>query len=158
LNQPWCGGFLCRVEYLGFGGKLHHEVPAWAGPGSRFHIRIRCASDNPAPLTTPSLAAEILNSARFYEARHIWHLTVFLLMPDHIHAILSFAPDRQMRRVVSDWKRYLARTTGITWQENFFDHQLRDDSQCSMKYDYILRNPVAAGLCEVGRDWPWKIA
>jgi REP element-mobilizing transposase RayT len=79
-------------------------------------------------------------------------------MPDHLHALISFAPDKAMSSTVGDWKRFHARTHGIAWQEGFFDHRLRNDErgdQLQAKADYIRRNPVAAGLCKEAVDWPW---
>ncbi len=53
-------------------------------------------------LTDPPLAQSILDSAKFYEARMRWHITLFLLMPDHLHALLSFARDKSMSEVIKD--------------------------------------------------------
>ena len=81
-------------------------------------------------------------------------------MPDHLHALLSFARDQSMSRVIGDWKRFHARTNGVTWQEGYFDHRLRSDEsgeQLSAKMNYMRRNPVAAGLCDKAKDWPWII-
>ena len=139
-----------------FGGKLHHEVPSWVDPGAVFHIRIRCESENPAPLTIPSLAAVLLDSVRFYETRQLWHVTIFLLMPDHLHALLSFPRDKNMGRIVGDWKRFHAVKSGVKWQKNYFDHRLRDEHQAEYKYQYILNNPVAKGFCSTPEEWPWK--
>jgi putative transposase len=54
-----------------------------------------------------------------------------------------------------DWKSWLAKTHKIEWQENFFDHRLRDDEQFNLKADYILHNPVRAGLVTKVEDWPY---
>jgi REP element-mobilizing transposase RayT len=84
----------------------------------------------------------------------------FMLMPDHIHALLSFASDKPMSRVIGDWKHFHARKHGIIWQEGFFDHRLRDDErgeQLTAKINYIRQNPAAAGLCANAEDWPWWI-
>jgi putative transposase len=81
-------------------------------------------------------------------------------MPDHLHALLSFARDQSMSRVIGDWKRFHARTNGVTWQEGYFDHRLRSDEsgeQLSAKMNYMRRNPVAADLCDKAKDWPWII-
>jgi putative transposase len=139
-----------------FGGKLHHEPPGWVGPGAIFHIRIRCAVDNPVALTQPELAAAILASARLYHEAGRWHALVMLLMPDHLHALLSFAIGQDMSRVLGDWKRFQAARHGVRWQSNYFDHRVRDDEQLRLKHFYILNNPVAKGLCEKPEDWPWK--
>jgi putative transposase len=69
----------------------------------------------------------LLQSSVFYETKQRWHITLFLLMPDHLHALLSFASDESMSGVVGDWKRFQTRKHGIIWQEGYFDHRLRDD-------------------------------
>jgi REP element-mobilizing transposase RayT len=123
--------------------------------GSIFHIRIRCATENPAPLTDPVVAVPLLESASFYTAKQRWFLHVFLLMPDHLHALLSFPKHETMSRVISEWKRYQIRTQGIRWQENYFDHRIRNTAEYLEKAVYIRNNPVAKGLCDKPEDWPW---
>ena len=148
-------------QYRGFPKRLHHEVPAWVDDGALFHIHIaldrECSRDI---LTAPRLATALLDSARFYEANHKWYITLFILMPDHLHGLLSFGREKAMSEVVRDWKRFHKRTNKIVWQENFFDHRLRDDErgeQLSAKMAYIRNNPVAAGFCAKVDDWPWII-
>src|SRR6266480_2868657 len=89
-----------------------------------------------------------------------WHITVFLLMPDHLHAVLSFARDKSMSELIRGWKRFNTRANRVMWQEGYFDHRLRADergTQLSAKLNYIGQNPVAAGLCARAEDWPWII-
>ena len=127
--------------YRGFASKLHHEVSSWVETGA-FHIRIavHCEKEQ-NPLPAAPLAQALLDSARFYEAKQRWHITLFLLMPDHLHA---FQP----------------RKHGIIWQEGYFDHRLRDDErgeQLTAKMNHIRQNPIVAGLCTKAEDWPWII-
>ena len=71
-------------------------------------------------------------------------------MPDHVHAVLSFARDKSMSEVNRDRKRFHKRTNHVMWQEGYFDHRLRLDErgmQFSAKLHYIRHNPVVAGLC-----------
>ncbi len=147
--------------YRGFPRRLHHQVPHWVEPGALFHIRIALDREKGQKLLTDRLLAQaLLDSAKFYETRQKWHLTLFLLMPDHVHALLSFARDESMSHVIRDWKRFHARTNHVIWQEDYFDHRLRNDErgqQLSAKMNYIRRNPVAAGLCIRVEDWPWVI-
>ena len=144
-----------------FPRRLHHAVPHWVQPGALFHIRIRLDREKEQkPLIDPALARRILDSAKFYEAKQRWHVTLFLLMPDHLHAILSFARDKSMSEVIRDWKHFHTRTKQVMWQEGYFDHRLRNDkrgTQLSAKLNYIRQNPVAAGLCAKAEDWPWVI-
>jgi REP element-mobilizing transposase RayT len=150
-----------RMLYRGFPSKLHHKVPDWVESESLFHIRIATDRDKAQqPLTEPALAQVLLDSARFYELRQRWYITLFLLMPDHLHALLSFERDEAMSRVIGDWKHFQAHKHGIKWQDGYFDHRLRNDErreQLSAKVDYIRQNPVVAGLCETAAEWPWMI-
>jgi putative transposase len=126
-----------------------------------FHIRI--ALDRKVEqraLTDPTLGQVVLDSVRFYETKQRWHVTLLLLMPDHLHGLLSFPRDESMSGVIGDWKRFHAHKNGVTWQEGYFDHRLRADErgeQLSAKMDYTRQNPVAAGLCRKAEDWPWII-
>jgi hypothetical protein len=53
------------------------------------------------------------------------------------------------------WKQGLARNHKISWQRNFFEHRIRNDENIGAKADYILQNPVRAGLIERSQDWPY---
>lgn len=80
---------------------------------------------------------------------------LFLLMPDHVHALLSFPKHEAMPDVIGDWKRYQSKLFGIRWQDNFFDHRIRNTEEYLEKAAYIQRNPVAKGLCCQAEDWRW---
>ena len=117
--------FTFSMIYRGFPSKLHHDVPPWVDPNSLFHIRIRLDRDKEqTPLTDALLATTLLKSAEFYDSKFRWHIALFLLMPDHVHALLAFPRDRSMSRVIGDWKHFHARKNRIEWQEGFFDHRL----------------------------------
>ena len=79
-------------------------------------------------------------------------------MPDHLHALLAFAPGKEMSRVIGEWKRYHGLKQSVCWQEGYFDHRLRNENQLDLKYQYILNNPVAKGLCARPEEWPWWIS
>lgn len=144
-----------------FPRRLYHEVPSWIEDGALFHIRIALdRKTKQRSLIDPLLARALLDSAHLYQLQERWHMTIFLLMPDHLHALLSFPRQESMSGVISDWKRFHGRNNGVVWQEGYFDHRLRDDErgeQLEMKIEYIQQNPVAAGLCAGIADWPWII-
>jgi len=135
--------------------RLHHHTPAWVDAGAIFHIRIRVAPKCARLLTEPRTANALLHSARFYHQRTTWYCHLLLLMPDHLHALLEFPHDRDMRLIVGRWKAWRVRTGGVQWQENFFDHRIRSHRELQPKAQYIRHNPIAKGLCERGLDWPW---
>jgi hypothetical protein len=100
------------VIYRGFPERLHHRVPSSVEPGALFHIRIGLDRDKAQkPLIDVTLAQTILDSAKFYEAKARWHITLFLLMRDHLHAVLSFAPDTSMSDIIRDWNVFISELT-----------------------------------------------
>jgi hypothetical protein len=91
------------VIYHGFPRRLHHTVPLWVEPGALFHVRIALDREtDQRGLTEPSLAQAILDSAKFYETKQRWHVTLLVLMPNHLHALLSFARDHSMSSMIGD--------------------------------------------------------
>ncbi len=80
-------------------------------------------------------------------------------MPDHLHALLSFPPEptAAMSRVIGDWKKFLARTHGLIWQEGYFDHRPRNAAELQEKAAYIRNNPVVKNLCVEPAAWPWVL-
>ncbi len=78
-------------------------------------------------------------------------------MPDHLHALLAFPPDKKMSSVIGTWKSFHAKQHGILWQGNYFDHRIRTDAELEEKAAYIRRNPVVKGLCSTEEDWPWVL-
>jgi REP element-mobilizing transposase RayT len=138
--------------------RLHHQTPAWVDANAFFHIRIRSSPDTDSPLTDARIAQVLLDSAAFYHRQETWDCHLFLLMPDHLHALLAFPFDRDIRLIVGRWKAWQTRTAGLRWQENFFDHRIRNHQELQLKSRYIRQNPVVKGLCVNEHDWPWAIS
>jgi len=95
----------------------------------------------------------IFESVQFRQDRGDWFIHLLLLMPDHLHSLISFPPDRAMKKVVSTWKEIIAKKTSVTWQRDFFDHRLRAEESYDEKAHYIRMNPVRAGLTAKPEDW-----
>ncbi len=134
-------------------GKLGHSTPGWVHSGAVFHVRIRADRSTPAPLTHPDLSARLLESVRRYHEDTKWYVHLFLIMPDHIHALLSFPLEPGMSRTIGNWKRFHLRQHGVQWQDNYFDHRIRGQSELDEKLAYIRRNPVVKELCAKEDDW-----
>jgi REP element-mobilizing transposase RayT len=139
-----------------FGGRLRHETPGWVKPGSRFHLRLRAEPAQGVALSDPGLAPQLIEAARRYHELGRWWCELFLLMPDHLHAIIAFPADPGMSETIRNWKRGTARFQRVAWQENYFDHRIRNDAELGETWHYIHRNPVAKSLCVHVDDWPWS--
>jgi len=45
---------------------------------------------------------------------------------------------------------------GAFWQHESYDHAIRNFDELKQTTEYILNNPVKAGLCERWEDWEWN--
>lgn len=134
--------------------RLHHDTPPWVANGALFHIRIRVAAEQHTPLAHAELSRDILNAVRRYHEAGHWWCKLFLLMPDHVHAMLAFPDPGEMATVIRNWKRGVAKYQGVRWQENFFDHRLRNGAEEDECWTYIRHNSVVKKLCEDEDAWP----
>ncbi|MFU8848800.1 MAG: transposase [Opitutales bacterium] len=136
---------------------LGHGVPSWVrSENERFFITICCRIRHLDQLTIDSKGLDLIESFAFGHERGDWYGHLFLLMPDHLHAIMSFPEtSTSMKKSITDWKRLTARRHGIQWQSGFFDHRLRGHDAWDEKATYIRQNPVRANLCESPEAWPW---
>ena len=103
------------------------------------------------PDVAPRLWAEWLAYARIGRCRPM----LFLVMPDHVHGLITFPVHEIMKNVVAAWKRITARRYGIHWQRDFFDHRIRDDNEFTEKSFYIRMNPVRKGLVQTPEAWSY---
>ena len=134
---------------------LDHETPFWIPHDATFFITICTEPRGLNQLCLEKAGTEALKAIRHYHEKQMWFCHLALLMPDHIHLILSFPDIPSFSSVIGDWKRWLTMRQKIRWQENFFDHRLRRDESLGQKADYILHNPVRAGFVEKSEDWPY---
>jgi REP element-mobilizing transposase RayT len=124
--------------------------------GGLFHLRFRTAVSQAPPLTHPGLASDLIAAAKRYHVLGHWWCKLFLVMPDHIHAMLAFPRAPGMSATVGGWKRGVARFQGVQWQKNYFDHRVRNERESRETWEYICRNPVVKGLCAGEDDWRWR--
>jgi putative transposase len=88
------------------------------------------------------------------------HVGRYVIMPDHVHLFVAF---RQEACSLSIWMKSLknalskalreAGTPGPHWQKGFFDHLLRNHDSYDQKWEYVMENPVRAGLVTQSADW-----
>jgi REP element-mobilizing transposase RayT len=137
--------------------KLPHDVPLWVDPQKEIYfITVNCQLRGTNQLALTAVAEPLLESARFRNERFVWFAHLFLVMPDHVHGLLSFPPSNHtLHGTITLWKRWTARQLGIVWQRDFFEHRLRSEESRRDKADYILANPVRKGLVKEPREWPW---
>ncbi len=136
---------------------LPHDIPLWVDPSKEtYFITINCAQRGANQLARADIAGRLFDTVSHRQEKLIWWPYLFLLMPDHLHALLSFPPSgKPLRLVVRKWKEWTAKQFALNWQDDFFEHRLRREESRHAKADYILANPVRAGLAARPEDWPF---
>jgi REP-associated tyrosine transposase len=136
---------------------LPHQVPLWVDPQKEIYfITINCEERFKNQLALPDIANHLFETVKHRHEKFLWWPHLFLFMPDHLHALLSFPPSgKPMKTIVSKWKEWTAKEMGIVWQRDFFEHRLRHDESRREKADYILQNPVRKKLVKRVEDWPF---
>jgi putative transposase len=133
--------------------KLPHGIPAWIRGEAILFITMGCVPRGHNQLCHALIAATIWESVEFRQSRGDWFVHLWLLMPDHLHALISFPKETNPSKVISGWKEIIAKQVGISWQRDYFDHRLRSDESHQEKAHYIRQNPVRKGLVSNADDW-----
>ena len=137
--------------------RLPHDIPLWVDPHKEIYfITVNCLDRSRNQLALPDIAEQLFETIRHRQEKFSWWPYLFLLMPDHVHALLSFPPsNKPIKLIVRKWKEWTAKDIGIVWQEDFFEHRLRHEESRREKADYILNNPVRKVLVSRPEDWPY---
>jgi REP element-mobilizing transposase RayT len=88
----------------------------------------------------------------------------YVLMPDHLHFFCSPRGDAiPLSKFVAKWKEWTSKYAKKRhacvmpfWQQEFFDRLLRSDESYEAKSEYVILNPVRAGLVAKAEDWPFQ--
>ena len=137
---------------------LKHEVPSWVESGGEhpaFFITICCRKRHVNQLALDEVWATMVEAVERRENDGTWFCPLLVAMPDHLHAVMRFEGISGMPTAIRGWKRWMASTRSIAWQRGFFDHRLRDRNAVIEKRNYILQNPVRAGLVKGIEDWKY---
>jgi REP element-mobilizing transposase RayT len=71
----------------------------------------------------------------------------FVVMPDHLHWLLTLGSSVSLSQVVRTVKSVVAHHLGgRVWQQGFHDHAVRAEEDLPAMSRYIVNNPVRAGL------------
>jgi len=133
--------------------RLPHEPPLSVDASREVFFLTICASERTgSPLLC--VAPQLLESMAFYQKNGKWWAHLAVVMPDHVHLLVSFPPDGGLTATVRAWKHWTSRQLGVAWQRDLFDHRLRGEESLREKADYVLENPVRAGLVAEWEQWP----
>ena len=94
-----------------------------------------------------------------YRRQGKFRLHAFVLMPEHVHLLLTPATDITLERAVQLIKGGYSRGFGLQfgrkeiWQRGFTDHRIRNGEDFEKHRDYIHQNPVERGLVKSASEY-----
>jgi putative transposase len=78
----------------------------------------------------------------------------YVLMPDHLHWLMVLH-DGELSKIMQLLKGRTAHAIGhAIWQDNYYDHAVRDNEDLRSMAHYIVANPLRAKLVEHIGDYP----
>ena len=108
-------------------------------------------------LRDPRIAAVVADTITKFDVER-YRLLAWSLMPNHVHVVFNLNEGWRLDRAVHSWKSFTAKAgnhilgrKGVFWQDGYYDRTIRDSRELAATVDYVLDNPVKAGL----RDWLW---
>ena len=108
--------------------------------------------------TTARLLIETL---AHYRDQQRFLLHEFVIMPDHIHLLLTPAEEISLERAMQFIKggfSYRLKERGSVWQPSFTNHRIRDWEDYERHREYIRVNPVRARLAPRPDAYPYSSA
>jgi putative transposase len=89
----------------------------------------------------------------------------FVFMPNHVHLLLTPAPDVPLEKAIQFIKGGFSfragrelNFRGEVWQKGFNEHRIQDAADYANHVEYMRMNPVNAGLVTRANEWPYSSA
>jgi putative transposase len=145
-----------------------------------FEDALHHAGTGPLWLGEPTVADAVAESLVYRDAKD-YSLIAYCIMSNHVHVVfrplmnerdiseisctnpLRFVSEnRTPSAIMQSLKGYTAREankllgrTGKFWQEESYDHQVRDEEELARIIQYVLNNPIKAGIVSDWRHHKW---
>ena len=119
-------------------------------------------------LKSDSLAEIVANALHHWDGKY-FELFCYCIMSNHVHVVFrlfdteEIDKPRYLQEVMHSIKLFsaikcnkLLGKTGAFWHHESYDRLVRDDAELKRIMQYIVNNPVKAGLCKEMKDWKWS--
>jgi REP element-mobilizing transposase RayT len=141
MNRDLTAEEIARLDHL-YGERVERFLDSGAGS---------------CRLSDPRIAELVKGALQFFDGQR-YMLVAWCIMPNHVHVVFTVAPNHGLSDILHSWKSFTAhratRLLGLTgefWQREYYDRLIRDEEEYAAIVNYVLENPVRAGLT----DWPW---
>ena len=118
-------------------------------------------------LKIPEVAQIVVDSLHYFDSER-YLLDCFCLLSNHVHVVFQPLEKESgqyyaLSSIMHSIKRYTAVSAnkvldreGQFWQHESYDHVVRDEAELQRIRQYVLNNPVKAGLIDSQEAWPWS--
>jgi len=142
-------------------GIRRRRLPHLYVPGHTYFLTFRVAKNQLAPLDDSERNQILVHLDRMAPGI----LRAFVVMPDHVHLLYQSAGDEDLSRTLKGLKGASARSLHLMshreppiWQDESYDHIIRDEHELKSTWGYIEANPVRKGLVDDPRAYRWSSA
>lgn len=156
--------------------KLHRLPPAVYATAEYAYSFTVCARHHGKPFQEQSLADEIIRSLLWTKRQYNWLLFCYWLVPNHLLFVCRLNADSRSlinrgsqgaikEGVLDHLARFKSYTTTLSWNHGFqgklwqsssYDRVLDLQRPFEEVVQYVLENPVRAGLVTDWQQWPYS--
>jgi putative transposase len=138
------------------------HLPHWELTGATYFVTFR-TDKAVGPILADQGQAGVVEEALWfgYSERYLMH--AYVIMPDHVHMLFEPITGVSLSKILQSIKGFTARRInmlagrkGPLWQNENFDHLIRNDRDWLDKFKYIHDNPITAGLAARPQDYPFS--
>ena len=98
-------------------------------------------------LARPEIYRMVEGALKFFDEKR-YVLGEYVLMPNHVHALVQPLGDHELNQILHSWKSYTAKeinklisSKGSVWHRETYDRIVRSPAQLARIEDYIRDNP-----------------
>ena len=112
-------------------------------------------------LGTTGARAAFERSLEETRKRYAFAVIGYVVMPEHVHLLLSEPETAPLARAIQAMKQSVARKLALRrpepfWQARYYDFNVWSNKKRIEKLKYMHRNPVARKLVAKPEDWAWS--
>ncbi len=147
----------------------------------QFDIVLDKIKAGPTYLKEPKVAQTVIDKLFEYDEK-LYTLLAYTIMHNHVHLVLNtniqvhgkviedevnesnFIQLKEIVKKIKGGSAYAANKilgrTGSFWAPNYYDYMIRDDKELLRILNYVVNNPVKAGMVERWEDYSfnyWKL-
>jgi len=122
--------------------------------GNLHFLTFSCHDRNPY-LNTLEIREVFESSLEAIRRRYVIRVYGYVLMPEHVHLLLSEPKRRTLDIAIQALKLSVSKQSSHHpfWLPRYYDFNVQNEEKLIEKLKYIHRNPVTRGLVSSPQDW-----